>query len=161
MTTGKDRKGRKPQHGTKKPIKHDAINEPVSGVDPVVMKMKKTKVAFNASEAKPSEQDPENIFTNPDFDTFPGTDFLEKLESQRSEIVSQSNEMELDEEKDKYFESLANMETLIKITTPKKKQVSTRTPRFEDQDTPLFMAEVKHVQGQILLNFLVVMYSLS
>jgi hypothetical protein len=92
------------------------------------MKMKKTKVAFNASEPKPSEQDPENIFTNPDFDTFPGTDFLEKLESQRSEIVSQSNEMELDEEKDKYFESLANMETLIKITTPKKMKVSTRTP---------------------------------
>jgi hypothetical protein len=71
--------------------------------------------------------------------------------------VSQINEMELDEEKDKYFESLANMETLIKITTPKKMKVSTRTPRFEDQDTPLFIAEVKHVQGQILLNFLVVM----
>ena len=148
MTTGKDRKGRKPQHGTKKPIKHDAINEPVSGVDPVVMK--KTKVAFNASEAKPSEQDPENIFTNPDFDTFPGTDFLEKLESQRSEIVSQINEMELDEEKDKYFESLANMETLIKITTPKKTQVSTRTPRYSDQDAPLFIEEVRRVQGQIL-----------
>jgi len=58
--------------------------------------------------------------------------------------------MELDEEKDKYFESLANMETLIKITTPKKMQVSTRTPRYSDQDAPLFIEEVRRVQGQIL-----------
>jgi len=58
--------------------------------------------------------------------------------------------MELDEEKDKYFESLANMETLIKITTPKKTQVSTRTPRYSDQDAPLFIEEVRRVQGKIL-----------
>jgi hypothetical protein len=75
LTTGRDKKGRKPQHGTKKPIKHDTIHEPVSGVDPVVMKIKKTKVTFNASESKPIINDQENIFTNPDFDTFPGTDF--------------------------------------------------------------------------------------
>jgi hypothetical protein len=115
LTTGRDKKGRKPQHRTKKPIKHDTIHELVSGVDPVVMKIKKTKVTFNASESKPIINDQENIFTNPDFDTFPGTDFLEKLESQRSEIMSQINEMELNGEKDKYFDSLANLEALNKI----------------------------------------------
>jgi hypothetical protein len=40
------------------------------------MKMKKTKVKFNVTESNPTEQDQDNIFTNPDFDTFPGTDFL-------------------------------------------------------------------------------------
>jgi hypothetical protein len=49
--------------------------------------------------------------------------FLENLESQRSEIMSQINEAELDEEKEKYFESLANLESLGKITTPKKRSI--------------------------------------
>ena len=122
MATGRDRQGHKPQHGTKQPTKHDTVHEPVSGVDPVVMKMKKTKVKFNITESNPTEQDQDNIFTNPDFNTFPGTDFFENLESQRSEIMSQINEAELDEEKEKYFESLANLESLGKITTPKKRK---------------------------------------